>query len=64
MYLKEKVFQVLFESEQDRERRRILAIVTKAVDDHRLKHMKEFLAYKKLATWRRMNGFDRVVEGE
>ena len=24
----------------------------------------EFLAYQQLATWRRMNGFDRVVEGE
>ena len=23
-----------------------------------------FLVYEKLATWRRMNGFDRVVEGE
>ena len=26
--------------------------------------MKELLAYEKLATWRWMNGFDRVVEGE
>ena len=26
--------------------------------------MKKFLAHKELATWRRMNGFDRVVEGE
>ena len=58
------MFAVIFESEQDRERRRILAIVTKAVDDHRLEKMKELLAYEKLATWRRMNGFDRVVEGE
>ena len=30
---------------------------------HRLKKMREFLAYQELATWR-MNGFDRVVEGE
>ena len=31
---------------------------------HRLKNMREFLAHQELATWRRMNGFDRVVEGE
>ena len=24
---------------------------------HRLKHMREFLAYEELAIWRRMNGF-------
>ena len=30
---------------------------------HRLKNMREFLAYQQLATWRRMNGFVRV-EGE
>ncbi|CAN0426796.1 unnamed protein product, partial [Ascophyllum nodosum] len=42
----------------------MLARVTKTVDAHRLKKMKELLAYEKLATWRRMNGFDRVVEGK
>ena len=30
---------------------------------YRLEHMREFLAYQQLATWRRMNAFDRVVEG-
>ena len=39
-YTQEEVFNVLFESEQDRERRRILAIVTKTVDAHRLEKMK------------------------
>ena len=34
------------------------------VEAHRLEHMRETLAYQQLATWRRMNGFDRVVEGE
>ena len=63
-YTKDEVFAILFESEQEKERRRILAIVTKAVGALRLKKMKLFLAYEKLATWRRMNGFDRVVEGE
>ena len=63
-YTQEEVFKVLFESEQDRKRREMLVRVTKTVDAHRLKKMKELLAYEKLATWRRMNGFDRVVEGE
>ena len=63
-YTRDEVFAVIFESKQDRERRRILAIVTKAVDAHRLEKMKELLAYEKLATWRRMNDFDRVAEGE
>ena len=62
-YTKKEVLDVLFESEQEKERRRILAIVTKTVDALRLKNMREFLAYQQLATWRRMNGFDRV-EGE
>ena len=34
------------------------------VAGHRLEHMREFLAYQQLATWRRMSGFDRIVEGE
>ena len=40
------------------------AIVTETFNAHRLKTMKELLAYEKLTTWRRMNGFDTVVEGE
>ena len=60
-YTQEEVFAILFESEQEKERRRILAIVTKTINAHRLKKMKEFLAYEKLATWRRMNGFDRIA---
>ena len=55
------MFAILFESEQDRERRRILAVVSKTVDAHRLKKMKEFLAYEQLATWRKMNDFDRIA---
>ena len=63
-YTQEAVFEVLFESEQDRKRRRMQAIVTEIVDAPRLLKMKDLLALEKLATWRRMNGFDRVVEGE
>ena len=40
------------------------AIVTETVNAHRLEKMREQLAFEKLATWKRMNGFDRVAEGE
>ena len=40
------------------------AIVIEIVAAHRLKKIREFLAYQELATWMRMNGFDRVLEGE
>ena len=40
----------------------MLAIVTKTVDAHRLEKMRELLAYETLATFRRMNGFDRDVD--
>ena len=63
-YTEEEIFAVLFESEQDRKRRRMQAIVTETVDAHRLKQMRDLLAFEKLATWRRMNGFDRVADGE
>ena len=42
----------------------MLAIVTETVDAHRLQQMRDLLAFEKLATWRRMNGFDRVADGE
>ena len=40
------------------------AIVTETVDAHRLRKVRDLLALEKLAAWRRMNGFDRVVDGE
>ena len=40
------------------------AIVTETADAHRLRKMRDLLAFEKLATWRRMNGFDRVADGE
>ena len=63
-YPQEEVFKVFFESEQDRKRRRIQAIITETVDAQCLRKMRDLLVFEKLATWRRMNGFDRVVEGE
>ena len=63
-YSEKETIAVLFESEQDRKRRRMLAIITETVDVHRLQKMRHLLAFEKLATWRRMNGFDRVVNDE
>ena len=63
-YTQDVVFAVVFESEREKKRREILAIVTKTVDAHRLEKMRELLAYEKLAIFRRMNGLDQVVEGE
>ena len=60
----EEILAVLVESEKDRKRRRMLAIVTETVDAHRLQKMRDLLTFEKLATWRRMNGFDRVADGE
>ena len=60
-YTQDEVLAVLFESEQERKRRWMQAIVTETVNAHRLKNIKEFLAYEKLAIWRRVNGFDRIA---
>ena len=59
-WTEEEVFVICFESERERNRRRLQAIVC----DHHLKQVKEFLLYNELAIWRRENGFDRVMEGE
>ena len=63
-YTQEEVFAVLFESEKEKTRRQMLAIVTKTVDAHRLQNMRDLLTFEKLATFRRMNGFDQVMDGE
>ena len=63
-YKQDEVLAVLFESEQDGKRREMLAKVTETVDAHRLEKMRELLAYEKLATFRRMNGFDRDLDRE
>ena len=42
----------------------MLVIVTETVKARRLQKMRDFLAFEKVATWRRMNGFDRVADGE
>ena len=42
-YSEEEILAVLFESEKDRKRRRMLAIVTETVDAHRLQKMGDLL---------------------
>ena len=63
-YTQDEVFAVLFESEKVKKRRQMLVIVTRTVDVHHLQKMRELLTYETLATFRRMNGFDRVVDRE
>ena len=63
-YTQDEIFGVIFESERERKRRRMQAIMIETVAAHRLKKIRGFLAYQELATWRRMNGFDRVADGE
>ena len=63
-YTQDEIYAVIFESERERKHRRMQAIAIETVAAHRLKNMREFLAYQELATWRRMDDFDRGVEGE
>ena len=63
-YTQDEVFSVLFESEREKKRREMLARVTKTVDAHRLRKMRELLAFETLATFRRMNAFDQDVDRE
>ena len=42
----------------------MLTIVTETVAAHRIQKMRDLLAFEELATWRRMDGLDRVVDGE
>ena len=63
-YSEKEILAVLVESEKDRKRRRMLVIVTETVEAHRLQKMRDLLAFEKLATWWKMNGFDRVADGE
>ena len=63
-YTQNDTFAVIFESERERKHRWVQAIVIETVAAQRLKKIRGFLAYQELATWRRMNGFDRDADGE
>ena len=60
----EELKTMLDEAREASKHSRRLGKVMGIVAVHRLKNTREFLAYQELATWRRMNGFGRVVEGE
>ena len=53
-YTQDEVFSVIFESDRERKRRRMQAIVIETVGAHRLNKMKKLLTFEKLAAWRRM----------
>ena len=63
-YSEDEISAVLGESEQARKHRPKLAKVTETVAAYRLREIKDLQAREKLATWRRMNGFDRVADGQ
>ena len=49
-YSEKEILVVLVESEQERKRRRMLAIVTETVDAHHLQKIRDLLTFEKLAT--------------
>ena len=64
-YSEDEIIAVLYETERDRkQRRRVLAKVTETVAAHRLQQIRDLLALEKLASWRRMNGFHRIMDSE
>ena len=59
-YSDEELTTMLAEAGEASKHARKLGRVMGVVAAHRIKDVKEFLAYQQLATWRRANGFDRV----
>ena len=62
--LDEELKTMLDEAREASKHSRKLGRVVRIVAAHRLQQMKDFLTFEKLATWERINGFDRVVDGE
>ena len=60
----EELKTMLDEAREASKHSRKLGRVVGIVPAHRFQQMKDFLTFEKLATWKRMNGFDRVVDGE
>ena len=60
----EELKTMLDEAREASKHSRKLGTVRGIVAAHRLQQMKDLLAIEKLATWRRMNGFNRVADGE
>ena len=61
-YSDEELTTMLDEAREASKHARKLGRVMGIVAAHRIKQMKEFLAYEELAIWMRMNRFDRVAE--
>ena len=59
-YSDKELTTMLAEAGEASKHARKLGRVMGVVAAHRIKDVKEFLAYQQLATWRRENGFDRV----
>ena len=59
-YSDEELTTMLAEAGEASKHARKLGRVMGVAAAHRIKDVKEFLAYQQLATWRRENGFDRV----
>ena len=60
----EELKTMLDEAREASKHSRRLGKIMGIVAAHRLKNVREFLAYQELATCRRLNGFDRIVEDE
>ena len=59
-YSDEELTTMLAEAGEASKHTRKIGRVMGVVAAHRIKDVREFLAYQQLATWRRENGFDRV----
>ena len=60
----EELKTMLDEAREASKHSRKLGRVMGIVAAHRIQQMKDLQTFEKLATWRRMNGFDRVADGE
>ena len=63
-YSEKELTTMLEEAGEVSKHARKLGRVMGVVAAHRIKDVREFLAYQQLATWRRENGFDRVAAAE
>ena len=60
----EELKTMLDEAREASKHSRKLGRVMGIIVAHRIQKMRDLLAFEELATWRRMNGFGRVVDGE
>ena len=62
-YSDEELKTMLDEAREASKHSRKLGRVMGIAAGHRLQQMEDLLSLQKQATWRRMNGFDRVADG-